>query len=550
MSVDQLLSRSLLTLCASAAVLLGAAVPAAAATLPPGFSEQIMVSGLTRPMDVAWAPDGRMFVIQKDGRLLVVPPGSTRAVQVDDFSLMVNGQLDRGLLGLAVDADFATNQYVYLLFTYDIDPPGPGESESSGEMVSQLLRLRINPLNQVITQTAILGTEVGGPCPAPDNDVDCIPSEGSTHSIGTVRADPDGSLWVGSGDGFGAGVVDPPVRTYDEESMAGKILHIDRDGKGLEGHPFCQDETDLDLVCTKVHSRGFRNPFRFTLRPGGGLVVGDVGWTRREEIDLVPAAGGGSYGWPCFEGSIVTPGYAALPDCAGVTGQAAPAYDYEHFGTNSVVGGPTYTGGGYPAAYRNSIFFGDFTGGFVNRLVPNGAGGFSAQPFATGWRGVALETAPNGDLVSVNPVDFGVSGAGTVTRITYAPPSPPPPASPPPAPPPPADTPRAAAAAGFGQAAPWSHLRHGPRPERGPQGRGGGAPPAAGPRLQLVAALQGANGPQAAALRPATLDEGRAAAGEGRRALDRPAARTAAGGHLPRARQGHRPAGQRSPAAT
>ena len=132
-SVDQLLSRSLLTLCASAAVLLGAAVPAAAATLPPGFSEQIMVSGLTRPMDVAWAPDGRMFVIQKDGRLLVVPPGSTEAVQVDDFSPIVNGQLDRGLLGLAVDADFATNQYVYLLFTYDIGSTGPGESESSGD---------------------------------------------------------------------------------------------------------------------------------------------------------------------------------------------------------------------------------------------------------------------------------------------------------------------------------------------------------------------------------------------------------------------------------
>ena len=106
-----------------------------------------------------------------------------------------------------------------------------------------------------------------------------------------------------------------------------------------------------------------------------------------------------------------------------------------------MVGGPTYTGAGYPAAYRNSIFFGDFTGGFVRRLVPNGAGGFSVQPFATGWGGVALETAPNGDLVSVNPVNFGVNGAGTVTRITYAPPGPAPPASPPPpAPAPPADT--------------------------------------------------------------------------------------------------------------
>ena len=539
-------SRSLSTVCACAAVLLGTAVPAGAATLPPGFSEQTMVSGLTRPMDVAWAPDGRMFVIQKDGLLLVVPPGSSRAVRVQDFSTIVNGQNDRGLLGLAVDADFAANRYVYLLFTYDIG----ATPETDGPMVSQLLRLEVSTANQVTDQTAILGTDVGGVCDEPANGNDCLPSEGSTHTIGTVRADPDGSLWVSNGDGFGANQFPPPVRTYDEESLSGKILHIDRDGNGLEEHPFCPGQDNLDSVCTKVHSMGFRNPFRFTLRPGGGLVVGDVGWTRREEIDLIGASGGGNYGWPCFEGSIPTPGYLGEMACDGVAPGALPAYDYEHFGSNSVVGGPTYTGAGYPAAYRNSIFFGDFTGGFVRRLVPNGAGGFSVQPFATGWGGVALETAPNGDLVSVNPVNFGVNGAGTVTRITYAPPGPAPPASPPPpAPAPPADTrgPR---------------LRLGSiRPRRGLVS--GTARDQSGVRRVEVAVRrrlrgrgcswwlrsQGTDGPQAAPLRPATLDEGQAEAGGERRALERAPSRTAAGGHLPRARQGDRPAGQRGPAA-
>ncbi len=142
--------------------------------------------------------------------------------------------------------------------------------------------------------------------------------------------------------------------------------------------------------------------------------------------------------WPCREGSIATPGYQ--DECAGITVPqpiTAPAYDYPHVGSNSVLGGPTYTGTAYPATYRNSIFFGDFTGGFVRRLVPNGAGGFSVQPFATDWGGVALETAPNGDLVSVNPVDFTQPGVGTVTRIVYrtpAPPVAPPPAAPPAAP--------------------------------------------------------------------------------------------------------------------
>ena len=391
-------------------------------------------------MDVAWAPDGRMFVIQKDGLLRVLNPGSSTTVPLKDYSARVNGQYDRGLLGIAVDADYETNNFVYLLFTYDIGTA----PETAGPMVSQLLRIELSAQNVVSPNEAILlGSETSGVCGDPANDVDCIPSDGRTHSIGTVRADPDGTLWVGSGDGYTENTIFPE-RAYDEASMAGKILHIDRNGDGLPGHPFCPGETDLDLVCTKVHSKGFRNPFRFTLRPGGGLVVGDVGWTHGEEIDLVPAAGGRSYGWPCLEGSIATPGYVGRPECTPPAEmQTAPDFDYQHVASNSIVGGPTYTGSAYPTAYRNSIFFGDFTGGFIRRLVPNGAGGFSVQPFSTDWGGVALETAPNGDLVSVNPVDFAQSGVGTVTRIVYPPPAPPaPPASaaaPPPAAPASAD---------------------------------------------------------------------------------------------------------------
>ena len=272
-------SRSLSTLCACAALLLGAAVPAGAATLPPGFTEQTMVSGLTRPMDVAWAPDGRMFVIQKDGLLLVVPPGSTRAVRVQDFSPIVNGQNDRGLLGLAVDADFAANRYVYLLFTYDIDPPGPGERESSGGMVSQLLRLRVGPLNQVMEQTAILGTDVDGPCPAPDQRSRLHPVRGDhplgRHGAGRSRR----QLWVGSGDGFSEEAEFPRRAPTTRRAWPGRSFTSTATANGLEGHPFCPGENDLAWSARRSTRCGFRNPFRFTLRPGGGLVVGDVGWT-------------------------------------------------------------------------------------------------------------------------------------------------------------------------------------------------------------------------------------------------------------------------------
>ena len=100
------------------------------------------------------------------------------------------------------------------------------------------------------------------------------PSDGITHSIGTVRSAPDGTLFVGSGDGAEfSGVDDRAFRSYDDKSYAGKVLHIDRNGRGLPGHPFCPADNDLSHVCTKVYAKGFRNPFRFTLRPGGGLIA-------------------------------------------------------------------------------------------------------------------------------------------------------------------------------------------------------------------------------------------------------------------------------------
>jgi hypothetical protein len=150
-------------------------------------------------------------------------------------------------------------------------------------------------------------------------------------------------------------------------------------------------------------------------------------------------AGGRSYGWPCFEGTIRTPDYQTHPACVGESQSAhtGPTHAYPHAGSNAIVAGPTYTGPLYPAPHRGAIFFGDFTGGFIRRLVPNGSGGFGAQPFATGWRGVALESAPNGDLVTVDPGNFQTA-QGRVSRLVYVPPRP---AAPPAAPAPPTAVP-------------------------------------------------------------------------------------------------------------
>ena len=130
-------------------------------TYPAGFEEQQVVGGLTRPTNVAWAPDGRTFIVEKDGLLKVVAPGGSTASLVLDLNTRVNSAHDRGLLGLAVDSQFPQHPYLYLLYTYELNPMTP---DSTSPMVSQLLRVRINSASQVTEQTVLMGTYTSGVC--------------------------------------------------------------------------------------------------------------------------------------------------------------------------------------------------------------------------------------------------------------------------------------------------------------------------------------------------------------------------------------------------
>lgn len=396
------------------------AAPAGAASYPSGFEERTIVGGLDEPVSMAWAPDGRLFIIEKPGRLKVAAPGASQATMILDISNQVNHYNDRGLLGLALDSNFAGNGYLYLSYTHELRPM---VRDSSAPMVSRVVRYTIGANNSVSAPQVVLGSYVSGPCPAASNTLDCLPADGLSHSIGTVISAPDGTLWIGNGDAADYNVVDPlAFRTYDPASMAGKIFHVTRDGRGLPGHPLCPGDNDLTHVCTKVHSMGFRNPFRFKLRPNGSLAVGDVGWSTREEVNLI-AVGGKSYGWPCYEGTIRTPGYRDRAECepeyakqGGPNAHVGPQHDYQHGSSgNAVMAGPEYDGVDYPAGYRGDVFFADYSEGFIRRLKLGASGQVtSVEPFATGWLGVDLKAAPNGDLAFP---DF----FGAIKRIVYSP---------------------------------------------------------------------------------------------------------------------------------
>ena len=99
--------------------------PAAAVALPSGFQEQVVFSGLSSPVDLEFAPDGRILVAEKGGRIKVFDDlADTTPTVFADLSANVHNQWDRGLIGMALAPNFPADPYVYVLYTYDAPPGG------------------------------------------------------------------------------------------------------------------------------------------------------------------------------------------------------------------------------------------------------------------------------------------------------------------------------------------------------------------------------------------------------------------------------------------
>ena len=224
------------------------------------------------------------------------------------------------MLGLAVDSQFASNPYLYLLYTYDLgqarharqlEPDGlaaPARADQHGQ-----------PGNR--RETVLLGTYTERPLPdaLEHGRLRAIRRASRTRSAPCARR-PDGTLWVGNGDAAELQHRRPaaPFAPTTSAGMAGKLMHIDRNGHGpARPSASARPNSNLAHVCTKLHAKGFRNPFRFALRPGGGITLGRRGLEqpRGDRPGRRPAAQ--SYGWPCYEGTIQTPGYRDRAECAG-----------------------------------------------------------------------------------------------------------------------------------------------------------------------------------------------------------------------------------------
>jgi glucose/arabinose dehydrogenase len=448
--------------------------------LPAGFHDAIVLRGLTRPTTVAFSRDGRIFVAEQRGTIQVYAGLRDRTPSLfANLAPDVNSMWERGLLGLALAPGFPRTPFVYVLYTRDALPGGrsprwhsqcpspPGMLVDGCVVTGRLARLRATG-NVAVGKPKVL---LQGWC-----------QQFPTHSIGTVKFGPDGALYVSAGEGaaflkpdwgqYGASIAasptprnpchDPTMGSSTVErppgaeggslraqslrrpagqavSLDGAIIRVDPEtGDAPPDNPLARARS---ANARRIIAYGLRNPYRFTFRPGTDEIwTGDVGEFLWEEIDrVVPAPPGGpvpNFGWPCYEGPFSHPKFAKLTLCKTLPPKSVvyPYFAYNHWQHAvpndhcsvtpgaSITGLAFYTGSRYPAAYRNGLFFADYTRGCI-WFMPAGKDGLPdprrTSIFTThAGSPVDLEVGPGGDVYYVD------IESGTVHRIVYSPPTP------------------------------------------------------------------------------------------------------------------------------
>jgi glucose/arabinose dehydrogenase len=405
--------RRLATLLATGALVAGAApvllsAPATAATFPAGFTDTTVSSNLDGAIAAGKLPDGRLIVARRGGTVTVLNTDGTGLQDVLNLSVCQEGE--QGLLGIAVDPQFATNHNFYVYYTFAAGGVcgGQGLPSSSGSK-NRVSRFTLNGASADGTESIVL---------------DNLPEwPGNNHNGGDLHIPQDGLLYVAVGDGGGGR---PATNPTDLGMPNGKILRVNLDGTPAAGNPFgshsCKTVWAIGgPACGEIYARGLRNPFRLGFKADGPTVkfrIDDVGQSTTEEVD--DAIAGADYGWPDREGPCPT---GQKEPCPGPgPGITDPVLWYTREGGCETITGGAFVPDGLWAGYNGSYLFADFACGHL----------FVQQP---GQGGATFDTLSN-DVGSVVSLDFlpengsyalYYTDLGSLHRVTGPPASAPPP---------------------------------------------------------------------------------------------------------------------------
>jgi glucose/arabinose dehydrogenase len=434
-----------------------------AVTTLAGFNDSIVFSGRDKPVLARFAPNGRIFVAEKTGRIYFYDSlTDTTPTLFADLRAQVNSLHDRGLSGIALDPGYPGTPHVYVLYTHDDatnaengqsianrngtdNCPNPPGYNVDGCVSNGRLSRIIDTGSYPVTNETLL--------------VDEWPQQFPGHSVQHLAFGPDGYLYASAGDGALHNTTDTgqwgiPVNPLNDPSgwggalraqslrrpagqpavLNGALIRIDKNtGLAAPNNP---NINHADVDARKIVAYGFRNPFRFTFHPTtGDAWVGDVGAKEHDEINRVPlAAPVENFGWPCYEGPAKQPGFDGLdlPACESLyptSSVVAPVFSIKFnnklfatdtcttIGSTAISGLAFYGTGNYPASYEGGLFFSDYSRSCI-WFMPKGANGqpnpAAVANFAVGaTAALDLQIGPNGDLFYVDHT------GGALHRIRY-----------------------------------------------------------------------------------------------------------------------------------
>ncbi len=355
---------------------------------PPTLQVELVpvASGFSSPLDIQQAGDasGRLFVVEQAGKIKIIQNGSVLGTPYLDVSSLIVSVGEEGLLGLAFHPNYSTNGCFYVNYT---------TTRLNNTLQTVIAEFRAAPVGANTVNTAT------------EQRLIIVDQPEANHNGGGLAFGKDGFLYIGLGDGGGAGDMHGTIgNAQDLTTRLGKMLRISVTCNGTftlpSDNPFVTNTT----AAKEIWLYGLRNPFRFSVdQATGNLWIGDVGQNLFEEVDRVtPAQGGSNMGWRCKEG---THNFNFSANCQGLT-FLDPIFDYDRSqGDETVIGGYVYHGTNIAALAGNYVF-GDFISGRIWSLAQNGQGQ---------WVRTFLVNAGGGDLAG-----FGQDANGELYVAKYS----------------------------------------------------------------------------------------------------------------------------------
>ncbi|MDX5421020.1 MAG: PQQ-dependent sugar dehydrogenase [Hymenobacteraceae bacterium] len=314
------------------------------AGLPEGFVEEQVGGDWNMAVGLKFSRDGqRLYVWEKAGKVWIVEDGERMAEPLLDISEEVGDWGDHGLLGFEVDPNFESNGYIYLLYVvdrhhlmhYGTGSYNPAADDYRSATIGRVTRYTVTGENRTSVDLSSRKILIG------ETPQTGLPILYESHGVGSLVFGEDGSLLISIGDGASAGGLDYGYIEGDDfehrakdtyakqaledgiitqkqnigsykaqqlESLNGKILRVNpATGPGMPNNPF-YEPSNPNSAASKVWALGFRNPFRFSIRPGTGsatmpgvIYTSDTGWNSFEEINVITEPGM-NFGWPLYEG--------------------------------------------------------------------------------------------------------------------------------------------------------------------------------------------------------------------------------------------------------